>query len=240
MSASSTPRTAISRRSLLAGLAMGITAAAAAGLQPRAAPGRVGRAGLGGMIPARIGPWQLVGADGVIVARADETIDGPADGYENVLARAYAAAGLPTVMLLMAYGSAQGGGLQLHRPETCYPGQGFTLSDHRDTTIRFAGADPIGARRFTATRDDRVERLVYWTRIGDRFPLDSAGEYVAILRSALSRTVADGLLVRLSTLSSDVALADTSLDAFAKALVAETTPAGRRMIVGQSADRERA
>lgn len=224
--------TTISRRSMMIGGAMALTAAAAHELRPRSVDA-ADAIKIGPLIPSTIGPWRFVGSDGMVIARPEEEEDGPADGYDQLVTRVYAAQGLPTVMLLLAYGGAQGGGLQLHRPETCYPGQGFALSKHEDLDLRFGTQSPqVHARRFTATRDERIERLIYWTRIAAQFPRNTAEEYAAILRSALTGSVADGLLVRMSTIGPDIKGSDRALDRFAHELLAATPPAARRMLIG--------
>lgn len=225
----------VSRRSLMIGGAMALTAGVAHELRPRSVDA-ADAIKIGPLIPSAIGPWRFVGSDGMVVARPEEEEDGPSDGYDQLVTRVYAANGLPTVMLLLAYGGAQGGGLQLHRPETCYPGQGFKLSKHEDLDLNFGRREPlVHARRFTATRDERIERLIYWTRIASQFPRNTAEEYTAILRSALTGSVADGLLVRMSTISDDIAGSDRALDQFAHELLAAAPQAARKMLIGGGA-----
>ena len=133
------------------------------------------------------------------MARPEEAM--PLESYDQLIARMYDAPGLPKIMLLIAYGSTQGATLQLHRPETCYPAQGFILSDFSEPEFNFGSGHAIRSRRFTATLNERIERLVYWTRIANSFPLNTAGEYRAILGSVLKGLVPDGILVRISTIT---------------------------------------
>lgn len=225
-------RAVMSRRSLIIGAASGLTALAAYAGTPRRTEHRLAKERLGELVPAMIGPWTFRSSAGVVVARADEAV--PADGYDQVIARSYDAPDLPSVMLLVAYGSTQSGNLRLHRPETCYPAQGFSLSDFSDCNFGFAPNSLVEARRFTATRGDRIERLVYWTRIGDSFPRSTADEYRAILHSVLSGVVPDGVLVRVSTLTSDLPAADAAIDRFAGDLVRSLPLAGTRILLGDS------
>lgn len=223
---------AMSRRAVIAGGAMALAAGTAYAMRPRPVEG-VTAPRLGPLVPSAIGPWRHAGSVGLVVARAEDEEDGPADGYDQLVTRVYAAPGLPTIMLLLAYGAAQGGGLQLHRPETCYPGQGFVIRDFGDADLHFPDARAsVRGRRFTAVRDERVERLIYWTRIADRFPKSTFEEYGAILASALAGGVADGLLVRMSTVEPDPLRADAALNGFAHGLVAAVPAAARRMLIG--------
>ena len=223
---------ALSRRMVLIGLASGLTATTAYALKPRREEHRLIRTRLEDLIPTSVGPWSYGSAEGVVVARAEEAL--PTEGYDQLIDRTYDAPGRPRIMLLVAYGSTQGATLQLHRPETCYPAQGFGLSNFSEPDLNFASSRPVPARRFTATRDERVERLVYWTRIANSFPRNTAGEYRAILGSVLSGVVPDGILVRISTITPDTAAADEALDQFANELVRRTSPAGRQILLGDT------
>ncbi|MFT4027242.1 MAG: EpsI family protein [Novosphingobium sp.] len=107
--------------------------------QPRRPEHRRAREKLGDLIPDTVGPWRFENSNGIVVARED----GPVDGYDQLVSRKYRAAGLPEVMLLAAYGSTQGGMLQLHRPETCYPAQGFALSDFSEIAGRGDGRPAV-------------------------------------------------------------------------------------------------
>lgn len=220
---------ALSRRALLVGAAQVSTAAAAYAAMPRRPRERLAQNSLDALIPARIGDWHWVSSAGVVTT-SEVSAD---DGYDQQLMRVYAAPDQPRIMLLIAYGSTQGGSLQLHRPETCYPGQGFGLADFRNVDLAL-GMPPrtIAARAFTARRDDRIERLLYWTRIANAFPRNTAGEYRAILASVLSGTVPDGVLVRVSTLGADFAESDAALARFAAAMVLAAPPEGRALLVG--------
>ncbi len=218
----------LNRRAVILGGVLTAAAATAYAATPRRAEHRLARQKLGGLISPAIGPWRYSSNEGVVVA----TEEGPVDGYDQVLTRVYDAPGMPSVMMLLAYGSTQGGSLQLHRPETCYPGQGFKTSDFQDVDFDFGPGRIAHARKLTARRDERIERLVYWTRIGQRFPRSTAEEYAAILMAVTSGVIPDGILVRLSTIGGDIGRSDRALADFASALVARSEPAGRSILIG--------
>lgn len=217
-----------SRRGLLIGGAMALTSAAAWGVQPRRAEHRLANRKLGSLVAKQIGPWSVTAPGGVIVA-TEETEN--TDGYDQLLTRVYAAPGLPTVMLLIAYGSTQGGSLQLHRPETCYPGQGFGLGAFEDADLSLVPGRVVRTRGFTARRDERNERVLYWTRIANEFPRNTAEEYLTIFRNVLGGTVPDGILVRLSAIGPDERGNEAALTRFAHDMIASAPPAGRQVLV---------
>lgn len=217
----------LTRRAFAVGSVMALAAVGSYVAQPKRIENRLGKQKLGSLIPQRIGPWQFAGSAGIVNAQEDV----PVDGYDQVLTRVYSAPGMPDVMLLMAYGGAQGGGLQLHRPETCYPGQGFKLSDFAEWQVQLGAGQAFDSRAFTATRDERIERLAYWTRIADSFPLNTTQEYRAIFSSLLAGLVPDGILVRVSAIGADIPASDRALKAFQSALVQEAV-AARPVLLG--------
>lgn len=221
----------LTRRSLIVGGALALTAGGAYAATPRRTEHRLAHRKLGTLIARRIGPWSITNPAGVIVTN-EETEQ--TDGYDQLLTRVYQAPGLPTIMLLIAYGSTQGGSLQLHRPETCYPGQGFSTADHAVAPIDIVAGPAVSARRFTASRGERIERVLYWTRISNRFPLNTAGEYAAIIGSVIQGVIPDGVLVRISTVGPDPASEDVMLVRFAQQMVESASPAGQQILLGRT------
>lgn len=180
------------------------------------------------IIPSRIGDWRFNSREGVVVTR--ETV--PIEGYNQLLTRTYDRPDGTQVMLLIAYGATQGGGLQLHRPETCYPGEGFRISELLPETVAAAGGKDIAARTFTAQRDQRTEQVLYWTRIGHRFPRTTSEEYAAIITQVLHGLVPDGTLVRFSTIGEDIAKSRAVLHDFARAMTGAVDPRHRSILLG--------
>jgi EpsI family protein len=152
--------------------------------------------------------------------------------YDQQLTRSYSSPDQLPVMLLMAYGSSQGGMLQIHRPEICYPASGFRLSETRLTGVPLANGREVASRTFTAQSDTRTEQVLYWTRIGDMVPTSWSGQRIAVIRSNLRGAIPDGLLVRLSTISGDAAQAQATLKAFAAAMLNAMPITTRRMLIG--------
>ena len=218
-----------SRRGLLIGGSLLVTAAAAARARPQTSEHLLLRERLEDLVPQRIGGWQNSGSAGVIVSEPEDGL--VESGYDQLLTRAYSAAQV-SVMLVLAYGSVQGGSLQLHRPETCYPGQGFRLSQFQDFDMSLGHEEQVHLRKFTARRDDRKERVMYWTRIADFFPLSTMTEYRAILSSVARGVVPDGILVRVSMLGTDTTIDDGLLEQFIRDMIAALPPLGQKLLLG--------
>ena len=188
-------RPALSRRHLLiGGLFAGVTIAGAA-LKPRVVAPRLKPGTIERWMPARIGPWTSADASGVVLPPPDELADRL---YDTVVTRVYEAPGREPVMLLLAYSSTQDGMLQVHRPEFCYRAGGFGLGPTTNVEIADARGTQFGANSFVASGQDRVERVLYWTRIGESLPQSWSGQHAAVMKANLHGLVPDGLLARVS------------------------------------------
>lgn len=135
------------------------------------------------------------------------------------------------VMLLIAYGDTQSDLLQLHRPESCYPAVGYTLQMTRSAELPVGSGLMLPARRVVATTEDRTESILYWTRLGERLPQSAGDQRTARLKNAMEGYVADGVLVRCSTLG-DVDQAFKILDGFVPEMLRAISPQARPAFVG--------
>jgi EpsI family protein len=177
--------------------------------------------------------YRTVPEDGFVLPQRDALSE---DIYDRYAVRGYAAegAGLPPVRLVVAYGSVQDYGLQLHRPESCYPAAGFAIGARREVTLQLGSGRSVKAVALSASRSRRHEQILYWTRIGDQFPADLWEGRLIILRQALQRDLPDGALVRASLFSSDPDAALDQLKAFARSLCDAAGPAARRIMLGST------
>lgn len=219
------PGAEVSRRDLLLGSAALGTAAVAAALTPRHRT-TGGGDDLAGAIPSRIGSWTHGDAEGIIRPPEAEPSDSP---YDQEIARTYRS-GAALTMLLIAYGATQSDRLQVHRPEFCYPANGFSLAPTKTLALADGRGGAIPACFFTAMLGDRREHVLYWVRIGDYFPRNWWDQHRALLMSSLRGLVPDGILVRLSTIGADADEARAQLIGFAGALL-RSAPS-RALLVG--------
>ncbi|RVT90180.1 exosortase-associated protein EpsI, V-type [Sphingomonas crocodyli] len=218
-----------SRRQFLIGGALAATSIMAVAATPRPSGKPLAKGGLDKAIPRQIGAWRHTASSGLVVPPQDET---EARVYDQVLTRVYAAPTGAPIMLLIAYGGGQTGMFEIHRPEACYPAQGYVLSGRRDVAIPVTAKETIPAIFWSADSDIRSEQLLYWTRIGDYFPKDWAQSHLAVIGSNLNRQLPDGVLVRLSSLGNDKDEALQSLEAFSRLLIESLRGHSRRLLVG--------
>ena len=154
--------------------------------------------------------------------------------YSQLLTRTYVHKDGYRVMLSLAYGDDQTGGLQAHRPEVCYPAQGFKVTSVSEGALPTAyGA--IEVRRLTTVLKSRREPVTYWLTIGDEVIRDRLQKRLAAIRLAFTGQIPDGLLFRASSIDDDPARAFAMQQRFvADMMSAVKDPETRRKLSGLS------
>lgn len=221
---------AYDRRQVLVGAGALAIAGAAFAAQPRHALVDYSHTPLGSLVPTTIGSWTGVDDSDVVPEQVDASID-----HGQTLARRYLGDGVEPVMLVVSYHGPQSPDLKVHRPETCYEVAGFDGGRPRPTKVSLAPAVSVPSITFTARREQRTETVLYWTRVGDRFPQSLSGQRLDFLREAARGVRADGLLMRASMVGPDASASEAVLRRFAAALVGASTSAGRKLLLGPGA-----
>jgi len=222
----------LDRRDLLAGLACAGALGLAEWLRPRTPVVLMPKGGkLTELVPERLGPW-VQGPEGdIVVPRTEGSLASKL--YGDQLARIYYQPDRPNlqVMLSIAYGFTQNDSLQLHRPEVCYPAIGFTVGPTRPLMLKVGGAS-VPAVALTATMQNRIEDVIYWTRMGRRFPRNEAEQREMRFANAVEGLVPDGALVRASAIRTnpDVPVFG-QVESFMQAMTGALGPAGRRVLL---------
>ena len=220
------------RKALVLAAAMGGAAALAVVAKPsrRLADERAPLK-LEAVFPDRFGVWQMAPVASALVRPADEA--GRLYGiYDQVLERVYLGPDGQRMMLSVAYGTEQSVGLQVHRPEVCYPGSGFKITRLDRVDLPVAGRALPGSR-LLATHPGRSEPIIYWTVLGDAVENDSRAFRWRQIKSGLQGQILDGMLVRISSFDTDADRAWARQVAFAGELVAAVPEALRARVIGQ-------
>ncbi len=153
--------------------------------------------------------------------------------YSQTVSRIYVDAQGRRVMLSIAYGSAQDGGLELHRPEVCYVAQGFKLeSAGRDFLKVDDATPPVPLQRLLSQQGTRHEPISYWMRVGDDLMVSGLSQQLSRVRHGLKGFIPDGVLFRVSSLSDDPQAAFAVQDRFVRDLLASTDARARRFLIG--------
>lgn len=221
----------LTRRDLLIAASFCATAAAAGALAlAEEQEGGATTLSLDPLVPDRVGGWTRSLAGGYSIPQGEDAED---RSYDAVVTRHYTSAVDLPIMLLIAYGRAQTGSTQLHRPEVCYPAAGFKLQMWPHVQLRLQGGTVVSARTLTAQATGRTEQILYWSRVGNEFPLSSTDQRLAVLRQALRGASPDGALVRISTIAVDHRRAMETLGIFARALLTAGGPRSSALLTGR-------
>jgi EpsI family protein len=122
-------------------------------------------------------------------------------------------------MLSIAYGGEQNDSLKAHRQEVCYTAQGFQVRDLRPDEMHF-GAHVIPVVRMVAQKGARVEPVTYWFTMGDEVVLTRSARLLAQVKHGLRGYIPDGMLVRISNISTDPQASFALHDSFVRDLIA--------------------
>jgi EpsI family protein len=151
--------------------------------------------------------------------------------YSQTLTRTYVNKQGYRIMLSLAYGDDQRGGLQAHRPEVCYPAQGFKLGKVEEGTLP-TSFGTIDVRRLTTELGSRSEPVTYWLTVGDQVIRNTFDKRVAQIRLGLTGQIPDGLLFRVSSIDSDTTRAFAMQQKFAADMMAAVPVETRRQLSG--------
>ena len=182
------------------------------------------------MVPKGFGDWRELPDQQVQVVnpQTQELLD---KLYSQLLSRTYMNKDGYRIMLSLAYGDDQRGGLQAHRPEVCYPAQGFKLGRIEDGELVTPYGD-IEVRRLTTALGARNEPVTYWLTVGDQVIQTALQKRMAQIKLGLTGQIPDGLLFRISSIDNDNARAFALQQKFAADLMAAVPGAARKQLSG--------
>ncbi len=219
------------RRDLLIGGACAAAGVAGYGLTPRRRISLLGADRLEDIAPRRFGDWTSADMDDEVAPKEEGSLASRL--YGQSVGRLYTNARTGVqVMLLLAWGDTQSNALQLHRPEVCYPAFGFEIVASEAVRLPLSATAALPARSLTVRRGDRIEQVLYWTRLGEYLPQTVQEQRVDRIRAAMAGSVPDGVLVRLNRTVSSTAAPVASLRDFAPELLAAIPAARRKVLLG--------
>lgn len=219
----------MNRRRRLQALTVALLMVASAGIATWRRPtvhlaDQIGQPNLQTLFPRAFGQWRVAPGHTPILPAPD--VQAALDAiYNQVIAQTYVNAAGEAIMLSVAYGGDQSDGMSAHRPEACYPAQGFNVTSNQVGRLRLGPRD-IPVRRLMTQRDWRYEPVTYWIAVGHEVVTTGVGQKLAQMRYGLRGIIADGMLVRVSSIDADVAHAHALqaefLDELARALDAKS------------------
>lgn len=182
------------------------------------------------MIPHAFGDWQV--DERIVPIQPPPDLQAVLDKtYDQVLSKTYVNANGARIMLSIAYGGNQHEGMNTHRPEVCYPAQGFELDSSRPDTLAVEGRT-LPLKRVIAHMGPRHEPISYWLVVGDRLTEFGFQHKLTTLRYNLTGRIPDGMLVRVSSIDPNDARAFQLQDQFITAMLAAVSQPDKVRLLG--------
>lgn len=154
--------------------------------------------------------------------------------YSQTLNRTYVNSDGDRIMLSVAYGGDQSDATRAHRPEVCYPAQGFQVLSQATGQAEL-GNLPLPVRRLVAQQGARIEPITYWLVVGDRVAVSSTQQKLQQLYYSTRGVIPDGMLVRVSSIDRDSAHAFGVQQKFIADLARAMKPAYLSRVFGGAA-----
>lgn len=182
------------------------------------------------LVPKQFGDWRELPQQQVQVVnpQTKQLLD---KLYSQILTRNYVNAQGYQVMVSVVYGGDQRGGMTAHKPEVCYPAQGFKLHSSVEHALQTSFGD-IATRRLSTSLGARQEPITYWFTVGDKAVRNKFEQRLVEIRLGLTGQVPDGLLFRVSSIDGDTERAYRMQEAFVKDLLATVPPLSRTRLSG--------
>jgi len=221
-----------SRREVLIGAACVRSSGAALAMKPRQKisllPDGIK---LGDVLPRKFGRWDSRDVSDLYATETPDSL--MARLYGQTVGRLYVDPRSGNeIMMLMAHGDSQSNELQLHRPEVCYPAFGFALTASAPMELKIGKGITLPARRLLAQSSQQRQAVLYWTRMGEAFPVSVTEQRLTRLNAAMHRYIPDGLLARFSMVDADADSAFATISAFIPDLLAQIPEDRRSVFVG--------
>lgn len=184
------------------------------------------------LVPDSFGEWRELKARGIqiIDPGQQQVLDRI---YSQTLTRTYRNSHGDLVMLSIAYGEDQRDSLQLHKPEVCYPAQGFRVEEKRIGALQLGDQHPvIPVTRLQTVLGGRHEPVTYWTTVGEYVYTGMLEKKFSEIRYGLAGKIPDGMLVRISSIDTRPDHAYALHTQFAEALYAALPESHKHRFAG--------
>ena len=184
------------------------------------------------LFPRAFGDWQVDRRVPVQLVSPDiqATLDAI---YNQTLSRTYVNAKGERIMLSVAYGGDQSDATRAHRPEVCYPAQGFQIESANSTQINTGGGS-LPVRQLVARQGGRNEPLTYWITVGERVTVTGTQQKLAQLSYSTRGVIPDGMLIRVSSIGGNEKIEFARHRGFVAEMMADMAPSQRALVFGSS------
>ncbi|MDC8786699.1 exosortase-associated protein EpsI, B-type [Roseateles koreensis] len=181
---------------------------------------------LAAIVPNQFGDWRV--DDSVVPIPPSPDLQKVIDAtYDETLAMTFKNAAGVRMMLSLAYGRNQHKGMLSHRPEICYPAQGFKLTSAVEDAVLPVDGRALNVKHMVATMGPRNEPITYWVMVGDEMTEFGYPHRWVAIRYGMQGKIPDGVLVRVSSIDANNSEAFAMQSGFLKELL-DAMPAEKR------------
>lgn len=139
------------------------------------------------------------------------------------------------IMLSLSYGPDQRDGMNVHRPEFCYPAQGFEIINSQDEVLNIKQRN-IPLRKLETLNGDRKEFVSYWMLMDKQPYIGSFERKLIQLKTALRGETPDGLLFRVSSIGQNASTEYDLQNQFVNALINDIEATKLKFVIGTNSD----
>lgn len=182
-------------------------------------------------IPETFGQWRI--DESIIPLEISEELKLKLEKtYDQTLSKTYINDKGYRIMLSIAYGGDQSSdSTQVHRPEFCYTAQGFKVTENKESILHVLGHE-IPVTQLIAQQDNRIEPITYWIMIGKNTSLPGFQRKLQQLKYGLSGKIPDGMLIRISSIDTDISKARAVQQEFINQLYSHIDTVQRQRFFG--------
>jgi EpsI family protein len=157
------------------------------------------------LFPKEFGSWRVDASQPVSIVSPD--VEAQLKSlYAQTVTRTYVGSQGERIMLSVAYGGDQSDATRAHRPDVCYPVQGFDILSNVDARID-VGEIELPVRHMLAKQGQRYEPVTFWFVVGEHIAVSGQQQKLAQLRYGVRGIIPDGMLVRVSSIDRNTATA---------------------------------
>ena len=191
---------------------------------------KFGKPNLETLFPKQFGDWSLDARAAVV--QPNPATQALLDSiYNQTLTRTYVNSAGSRMMLSVAYGGDQSDGTSAHVPEVCYPAQGFQITANTTSQLNL-GNRVVGVRHLMSKMGNREEPITYWLVVGDQVTTSRTDQKLAQFRLGLKGLIPDGMLVRVSSIDTNMSRGHEMQAIFLADLAAAVPEAARDRVFG--------
>lgn len=218
-------------RNIIVLLLMLVSAGLAIAMRPTQKIAEMGpKIDLEAMLPKSFGDWRELEQPTREVVNPQQT-ELVNKLYTQTLSRSYVESNGAVVMLSIAYGADQSDAVALHYPEVCYPAQGFQLQS-LENAVLVTDYGTLRVKRLMTAQGSRFEPVTYWAVLGSKLVQGGLDTKLTQLQYGFNGQIPDGLIFRISSITSDAKAGYETQARFTRDLMAALPASSRLKLAG--------